>query len=1498
MPPNKNNPKTEPTTGNQSNPDEFRANVLQAFEHPSMVEYLTRIIQQAIRPAIQEAEADTVNYVASVEEQSKQEILDDVHQITQDIANKEMNLESREKALEAKEEELEAKTATLEQVEKQFQQETMQFAASKNAEMAQMQEQIAVLTQQLNDVQATQANQPNQVVTVQRPVRLERDVNFLIKTYMPSFIILPEKAPQLAAGVINQSPRYVPELIINGSDDLGKLSKLSSLERHFSGTNVPYIRWGELIAPYLNFDLKTAYLNAERVRPGGGKLTWREVVELIAASGNLVLEDMAKIERFCNLQPKPDQLVKDYLNEAEARSQDFSNFSNKHILVRSRVYHCLGTYFRHIIQSYDLILCNKLEDFFKELHSIFSNLRFPSVLSGDQSAVNVSQIGSQSTGPPVRNQFQYRSSNNNSSFNQNSNNFNRWNSSNPPSNNTNYNNGNNNYHNGNNNYHNGNSNYNNGNNNNRFKGNQWRRRKIFRNFSKNGRVTRRINVIRFENDDGDEFEFAEDCLEQFPDAKIDQLQHSITATTASNIQHSIHQSAEVLLPPPFSIPISFLILPHLQQIIIGKPTLRTWNYALSDDTETITINNQVIEIESVATVPFNSIKLDLESLRQKLRDEIFHQYTELFDTTPRSAAQRIFQYDLITTSEVPIRCRAYPAGPEEKKAIEAFITEKLKAGVLVENVKDPWYCPIFAVRQKDLYRIVNDLRKLNAVTVLDVAYLSTFKDLMVMLAKSRYYTVFDLKSAFHQIGLTPRSIQKMGIISHLGIHNFTSLPFGAKCAPYILAKFLQGIFGSMENLFIYMDDILIMTSTLESHIQLVHKVCHLLNSNHLQANIKKVQLLQEQITFLGYQISHDKIQPTADKLKAIQSWSLPETTTEIRSFVNFVNYFHLLIPNVSRLTSKLTALTAGEGKRIPINHTEESRAAFETLKHQLINIPYVHHYDPSQPVHILVDTSDQAVGAIITQQRMVDGQDILVPICYVSYSLNEVQRRYSSMEKESLGMLIVIRKYEYLLGTQANIYSDHQSLSILQSRTVKPPLRISRFLDVLGCYSPLVYYLPGKNNFLADILSRHQTKNINDQVDEASLLGDEVVPIENIRSSSINSIALDNLNESNLQQIKDHLMSIPPPVVNHVNEDPDDESPIVNEFSDTLPVSYFAVLEDRLFVTLNNNKVVPVVSREEFLDEATKIHQSFHASIRVINYIAIQKIWHPDHLLLCTEVVRNCNTCTIHGSFREIARELVSLEPTTAFHRWAFDYTHAGAESHGYRNILVAVEYVTSLTYAIAVKNADTKSFLSLLTLIIQAHDVPKQIITDNGSPFVSEDAKKFLQEWKITPTTASNYHPMSNGKVEKTNHLLKNIIKGLTNKTWQDWYTLLPKAVNILNNTPSMFGKSPYFLAYGKDATINSPIEIHDLEDISVIPTIASSDTSEESVNQLNMIQDDVNLRLHDLDLLMQDREEHNNLKKRRDAMRNLLLEPYGTPAVYSKGQWVYRQKTEKKET
>ena len=141
--------------------------------------------------------------------------------------------------------------------------------------------------------------------------------------------------------------------------------------------------------------------------------------------------------------------------------------------------------------------------------------------------------------------------------------------------------------------------------------------------------------------------------------------------------------------------------------------------------------------------------------------------------------------------------------------------------------------------------------------------------------------------------------------------------------------------------------------------------------------------------------------------------------------------------------------------------------AFEKLKEALTNDVVLAHPDMSKPLVIFTDASNYGVGAVLVQ----DGR----PVWFASRSLNPLERKYDTREKEAIGIRFGLEKFKpYFYPNQVTVFNDHGNLRWLMSQ--RQTGRIARWQLDLQQYD--YAYIKGTSNLVADCLS----KDIDNQV--------------------------------------------------------------------------------------------------------------------------------------------------------------------------------------------------------------------------------------------------------------------------------------------------------------------------------------------------------------------------------------------------------------------------------
>ena len=94
--------------------------------------------------------------------------------------------------------------------------------------------------------------------------------------------------------------------------------------------------------------------------------------------------------------------------------------------------------------------------------------------------------------------------------------------------------------------------------------------------------------------------------------------------------------------------------------------------------------------------------------------------------------------------------------------------------------------------------------------------------------------------------------------------------------------------------------------------------------------------------------------------------------------------------------------------------------------------------------------------------------------------------------------------------------------------------------------------------------------------------------------------------------------------------------------------------------------------------------------------------------------------------------------------------------------LLMIIDYYSRYPEAYTLNNANSAEIISCLTESFTRFGIPKVVISDNRSVFISKEFESFLSSLGITHIHSSNYHPQSNGTIERLHSTLKSCLKRL----------------------------------------------------------------------------------------------------------------------------------------
>lgn len=812
--------------------------------------------------------------------------------------------------------------------------------------------------------------------------------------------------------------------------------------------------------------------------------------------------------------------------------------------------------------------------------------------------------------------------------------------------------------------------------------------------------------------------------------------------------------------------VEVLVIPNLPHtLILGADFWRIMEIIpnLSQDVWKFSVD--AIETTQPALLPYAELTAEQSGILRNFIEDTFVTMPDEIGYT------HLVKHRIVTKAE-PIKQRYYPVSPVVQKSINEELDNLLKNGI-VEPSNSPWASPIILVRKKDnSYRFCVDYRRLNKVTEKDAYPLPRITSTLDKLRDARYLSTLDIKSAFHQIPLEENSKKYTAFtVPNRGLYQFKRLPFGLSNSPATWQRFIDGVLSNdlEPYVFVYLDDIVIVTQDFDQHIAILREVFSRLRSAGLTVSRDKCVFCKPELKFLGYVIDRNGLHVDNDKVSAILNIPTPSNVSEVRRIIGMMSWYRRFIPNFSTITAPLTHLVKKNVKFIWTNDCENS---LRLLKEALVSAPILCCPDYNLPFVIQCDCSGYGIGAVLTQPHP-DGERV---VAYVSRSLNKHERNYSVTERECLAVLDSITKLRaYIEGVKFTVITDHHSL-IWLSNLKDPRGRLSRWAVALQQYDFEIIHRRGKEHVVPDCLSRSVPA---------------VNAVENVNRADITSN--DNWYDNLMRRV----------------------------LKDPVKYSCWRVENNRLYkyVTCKYpdlsepnidcwKEVVPKSERVKLISSAHDLITSGHLGVyKSYNKLCNRYYW-PKMRSDVANYVRKCRVCARH--------KVVQKEPTgfmvgRPYVNQPWELISADLvgplpkSNHGYIYILVVVDYFSKFPLFFPLRRATAPHIVKAIEdHIFMQYGVPSSIIVDNGVQFRSREFTKLMSSYNVKIRFTANYHPQAN-PTERMNRVLKTVLSSFIEDNQRVWDSLLPKVGCAIRSAKhEVTGNTPYFINFGREMILD----------------------------------------------------------------------------------------------
>ncbi|KFM68617.1 Transposon Ty3-I Gag-Pol polyprotein, partial [Stegodyphus mimosarum] len=785
--------------------------------------------------------------------------------------------------------------------------------------------------------------------------------------------------------------------------------------------------------------------------------------------------------------------------------------------------------------------------------------------------------------------------------------------------------------------------------------------------------------------------------------------------------------------------------------------------------------------------PVKEPELDLSHLtleESQAIQQVVSTFSNLFSERPGNC--QIVTHDIQLTCNKPCKAKPYRYDKQKELIIEEHINEMLQ-NQIISPINSDYASPVVLCRKKNdfppsdkkAWRFAIDYRKLNSITKFPVYPLPVIEEIIRKIKSTRYMTTLDLTSGYYQIAMKPEDIHKTAFITKSGTYAFLRMPFGLCGAPSTFQRAMDIVLKPVlgKSTLIYLDDIIITSSSLEQHIKDLQEVFSLLKEAGLTINASKCKFATKELKYLGYKISQKGIETQDSKIKAIKSFPPPKTAKKLSSFLGLCSYYRSFIKDFANIVEPLLVL---KRKKSKFTWTAEANTAFEKLKEALINAPVLKFPEGDENLEIAADASDYAIGAVLMQKGH--------PLAFFSKTLNATQRNYTATERETLAVLMAVQKFRVHFGkAPVTVFSDHAAVGRLYSGKNLTP-RLIRWALKLQEYNLIIKYKPGKENNVADALSRIKLDDEGNEL-KCTVLTSKII-------DSRETIIAELKADPEFGNIYAYL------------KDPDNfENPDVAAIRSR--AQNYEIIDNLLFYTKSTNEnfeyrpVIPASLRLSILKELHDVPTSGHLGIRKTIKRVREAVYFPQLYKIVTAYVRSCKQCQLINDINySPAGYLNSIRATFPNEILGIDLLGPFPQSELNKNryLLVIVDHFSKWTEIVALKRASAKTVAdAFLHRYIFKYGAPIKVISDNGKQFVSQIFENICSGLGIRHIKMVPYRPQAN-IAERVNKNIVKIIRSYVSthhKRWDGYIDELAYALRTAIHDST--GKTPAELFLGR---------------------------------------------------------------------------------------------------
>jgi hypothetical protein len=626
---------------------------------------------------------------------------------------------------------------------------------------------------------------------------------------------------------------------------------------------------------------------------------------------------------------------------------------------------------------------------------------------------------------------------------------------------------------------------------------------------------------------------------------------------------------------------------------------------------------------------------------------------------------------------------------------------------------------------------------------------------------------------------------------------------------------------------LFVDDILCYSRTLEDHVRHLRQLCTTLRQHHMFLNPDKCHFCQVEVTYLGNLVGRFGVRPTPDRVQALEGWPPPENVTELKSFLGLLGFCRRYIADLAQIAAPLNML---QKKGAPWVWQEAQQTAFDKLKRRCSEAPVLSMPSAEAQLVMRCDASREAMGVAL-YQRAEDGY--LQPVEFKSKSFSESQRRLAAHDRECLALLYGLKSFRhFLMGREFDVQTDNAALSQVFTSKELSDLYSRWFWKIAEFPGLRISHRAGRKLYCADALSRRRVG-----VDEEpqpffvepgvlfKMVGDSdqvwvqmtqdaeqqyVVKVSSATGASQASTVVDaagtksgcvvhELGSELLQRARREWSPL-------YKEDKEFKTLWANDGDQRW--GYF-VRQELLWKNGPRGPRLCVPKGADRVEILRSVHDgsmSAHCGRDKTLAKAYAGFYWTGMYSDVVTYVDTCHRCQLSKADKRMRMgepraldipqapwEVVHMDWITGFEK----------SPEGFDAILVFVDSLTGMVHLKPCKKTDTAydTAKNFVNSVVRLHGMPSTIISDRDVRLRAHFWRALQQRLGTDLRFTTAHTPNSNGKVERVNMRLGDVLRSVCQFSGKDWADNLDLCEFAINGTESKAtGVSPFFANYARE--------------------------------------------------------------------------------------------------